>query len=260
MVFCNSNYPAQQCLLRTSDPLCEVYPVDLFQDFSKKIFVVLGLRRQWRVRGSVIPACGGRQGDTAQLQADGVCPRSTWEMWGCVREVAESRWAKRGEWVVWKAAESSACKGCTSWQTHLNCAMLLYWWCPSRNARWGQFMCPTVGRSPAVGGPPGGTISLWGCCRGALLLQVALAELWKHKGVSSGSLFEMMVVSRDVACDDFSIIGKSCPLPVLHFKCKHMHTTPSHMSERFPARQGRGGHFLSLQILLSGLLMARKNV
>lgn len=78
MVFCNSNYrPAQQCSLRASAPLREVYPVELFQDFCKKMMVVMGLHGQWRVRGDVIPGCGGQRADTTQLQADGLCPRNT---------------------------------------------------------------------------------------------------------------------------------------------------------------------------------------
>lgn len=44
MVFCNSRYrSAQQCSLCASASLCEVYPVDLFQDFSKKMMIAMRL-------------------------------------------------------------------------------------------------------------------------------------------------------------------------------------------------------------------------
>lgn len=249
MVFCNSNYhPAQQCSLRASPWSLSCWPLSGFlcDDGSGGITQAME-----SLEG---PGRGGQWADMTQLQADGICPKSTWETRGCVRAFAESRQAKGRWWVVWKAAGRLGLqRSHVTANTPQPCSVALLVM-PVQKCEVRLVPVPCSGEVSCRGQPPRRDhvprrlSQLWHPLHthGSLQLQVALTELWKHEDVVSGSLFETMVISRDVACGDFSIIGKSCSLPVLHFKCKHMPTTPSHMSERFLARQGTEGRFLSL--------------
>lgn len=90
--------------------------------------------------------------------------------------------------------------------------------------------------SPRAGccGPPEGRRSPAGPCPAGCPAAGCFSSSQKPEGALSGSLCELLVISRDVACGDFSLVGKSCPC----WKCKHMHTTPSHGSGALPRAAG----------------------
>lgn len=132
--------------------------------------------------------------------------------------------------MVGKTGESLACTGHPAPKTHLGGAASPAQ-CAQKRRRCWWHMSPRAGCC----GPLEGRRSTAAPCPAGCPAAGCFSSSQKPEGALSGSLCELLVISRDVACGDFSLVGKSCPC----WKCKHMHATPQ-PRQRSASPRGRG--------------------